>query len=175
MAVVGDGNCFYNTFVKLGGVGTTTDASTLTSIELRARNIVELVLNVHAYRSQYHGLSAILDKYEEYVRQEMVRDGNYVSVWDLLSIPTVLNIRVISVYPKVNGAEDLYYQNLYGKLFIPLPTETDADNEQTKSEASTTLKDVKLLYSKCVRPLVGYSKLKTEWTPNHFVPILGFS
>ena len=93
MAVVGDGNCFYNTFVKLGGVGTTTDASTLTPVELRARNVVELVLNIDAYTAQYGHLSAILDNFEKYVREEMVRDTNYAAVWDLFSIPTVLNIQ----------------------------------------------------------------------------------
>ena len=66
------------------GVGTTTDASTLTPVELRARNIVELVLNVDAYRAQYNNVSAILDEFENYVRFEMVRDTNYVGIWDLL-------------------------------------------------------------------------------------------
>jgi O-acetyl-ADP-ribose deacetylase (regulator of RNase III) len=175
MAVLGDGNCFYNTFVKLGGVGTTTDASTLTPIELRARNVVELVLNVNAYQSQYSALTAILDGFEEYVRKEMVRDTNYAAVWDLLSIPTVLNIHVISVYPKVNGLEDLNYQYLNNTLFIPLPTDTDADNQGKKTETTTIVKEVKLLFSHCHRPMLGFSKNKKDWVPNHFVPLLGFT
>jgi O-acetyl-ADP-ribose deacetylase (regulator of RNase III) len=175
MAIVGDGNCFYNTFVKLGGVGTTTDASTLTPVELRARNIVELVLNVDVYRSQYYDLSTILDNFEKYVREEMVRDTNYVAIWDLLSIPTVLNIQMISIYPKVNGPDDLHCRYLNGKLYIPLQTETDVDNQEKQTETSTIPKEVKLLFSNCNRPSLGLSKNKKDWLPNHFVPLLGFS
>ena len=174
MAVLGDGNCFYNTFVKLGGVGTTTDASTLTPVELRARNIVELVLNVDVYKAQYNDLSAVLDEFETYVRLEMVRDTNYVAVWDLFSIPTVLNIQMISIYPKVNGNEDLYCQTLNNKYYIPLSTDDDGSNQEKKTGTSATLNEVKLLFSHCNRPISGFSKNKKDWTPNHFVSLLNY-
>jgi O-acetyl-ADP-ribose deacetylase (regulator of RNase III) len=172
MAVLGDGNCFYNTFVKLGGVGTTTDASTLTPVELRARNVVELVLNKDDYTSQYDHLTNTLDNFEKYVIQEMVHDTNYAAVWDLLSIPTVLNINLISIYPRVNGLDDLNYTYLNNKLFIPLVGQND--NQEKKTEASAVNKEVKLLFSHCNRPIPGVSKAKSEWTPNHFVPLLNF-
>ncbi len=174
MAVVGDGNCFYNAFVKLGGVGTTTDASTLTPVELRARNIVELVLNIDLYRSQYSHLSAILDDFEEYVRKEMVHDTNYAAVWDFFSIPTVLNIELVSVYPKVNGKDDLLCQYLNNQLYIPLSEENGVDNQKKNTEASTAFKGVKLFFSHCNKPNFGLTKNKKEWTPNHFVPLLNF-
>jgi len=174
MAVLGDGNCFYNTFVKLGGVGTTTDASTLTSVELRARNVVELVLNIDTYTSQYNQLTPCLDNFEKYVREEMVCDTNYAAVWDLLSIPTVLNIQLISVYPKVNGDEDFNYKSLNFKLFIPLSEENSVNNQGKKTETMTVPKEVKLLFSHCNRPIAGFSKTKQVWTPNHFVPLLNY-
>ena len=174
MSVNGDGNCFYNTFVKLGGVGTSTNPSTLTSVELRARNIVELVLNIDVYRSQYGDLQAILDNFEEYVRKEMVRDTNYVAVWDLLSIPTVLNIEVISIYPKVNGPDDLNYQYLNNKLYVPLQTGDAAESQEKKTEKSPAFSRVQLLFSNCNRPSIAITKKSKAWLPNHFVSLLTY-
>ncbi len=163
MAVLGDGNCFYNTFVKLGGAGTTTEASTVTPVELRARNVIELILNVEQYRAAHQLLEPILDEFKKYVTGEMVRDTNYASVWDLLSIPTVLNIKVISVYPKVNGSSDTYYLKLNGTRFEPL------SNDDTTS--LTTPPEVKLLFSHCNKP-INLGGQAQQWTPNHFVPLL---
>ncbi|CAF3363568.1 unnamed protein product [Rotaria sp. Silwood1] len=172
LSIAGDGNCFYNTFVKLGGIGSTTDGSILTSIELRARNVVELVLNIDVYRSQYDSISPILDEFENYVSKEMVRDTNYAAVWDLLSIPTVLNIHLICAYPKVNGLEDLNYQYLNNAQFVPLREDHADNNQEKKSGTSLIVKEIKLLFSHCSRPSVGYSKEKKQWLPNHFVPLL---
>ncbi len=170
MAIVGDGNCFYNTFVKLGGVGTTTEASSITPIELRARNVVELVLNINEYEKKYQSLKVILDDFEDYVKNEMVHDTNYAAIWDFLSIPTVLNINVISVYPKVNGDSDLNYQNLNGRVYTPLINEDIMNNNELKV-TTTPSKDVKILFSHCNKP-VQFGAKKENWTPNHFVPIL---
>ncbi len=166
MAVLGDGNCFYNTFVKLGGAGTTTEATTVTPVELRARNILELILNVNEYRTRHQSLEMILDNFQKYVTEEMVRDTNYAAVWDLLSIPTVLNIKVTSVYPKVNGVTDTNYQKLNGTQFEPLANEDTANNNQI-----TTLPEVKLLFSHCNKPLNLGGNVQ-QWVPNHFVPLL---
>jgi O-acetyl-ADP-ribose deacetylase (regulator of RNase III) len=174
MTVIGDGNCFYNTFVKLGAAGTTTETSTLTPVELRARNIVELILNLETYTAQYSHLAPFLNDFENYVRQDMVRDTNYASVWDCLSIPTVLNIHLISVYPKINGPEDLHYRYLNNALFFPLTEENDVDNQTNQIETSTVHKEVKLLFSHCNRPIPGSSKKEEKWEPNHFVPLLTF-
>jgi O-acetyl-ADP-ribose deacetylase (regulator of RNase III) len=160
MAVLGDGNCFYNTFVKLGGAGTTTEVTTVTPVELRARNIIELTLNIEEYQRKYPSFELILDSFQKYIREEMVHDANYVSVWDLFSIPTVLNIKVISIYPKVNGADDIYYQTINGKEFEPLA------NTQ-----STSLTEVRLLFSHCNKPIHLGTNAK-DWTPNHYVPVL---
>jgi O-acetyl-ADP-ribose deacetylase (regulator of RNase III) len=170
MAILGDGNCLYNTFVKLSGVGVTTEASSLTPIELRARNVVELVLNVKEYETKYASLSGILDNFQGYVIQEMVHDTNYAAVWDLLSISTVLNVNVMSVYPKVNGDSDMNYQNLNGAEFKPLITKDTADKSQSRIETTTTVQDVKILFSHCNKPTqLGIQK---GWIPNHFVPLL---
>lgn len=169
MAVLGDGNCFYNSFVKLGGVGTTTDASTLTPVELRARNIVELVLNKDAYLSQYGHLVTILDDFRKYVQEEMVRDTNYAAVWDFLSIPTVLNIQLVSIYPNVNGKDDILCQYLNNQLYMPLSEENDFN---TNKETPVVYKQIRLLFSHCNRPAVGFSKSPQQWSPNHFVPLL---
>jgi O-acetyl-ADP-ribose deacetylase (regulator of RNase III) len=174
MAILGDGNCFYNAFVKLGGVGTTTDGSTLTPVELRARNVVELVLNVDLYKSQYASLFAILDDFEKYVQQEMVHDTNYAAVWDFFSIPSVLNIHLISIYPNVNGKDDLHCQYLNNQLYIPLSEENAVNNKKDNTKTSAIPKEVKLLFSNCNRPISGFSKNQQGWTPNHFVPLLNF-
>ena len=169
VAIVGDGNCFYNTFVKLGGVGTTTEASSIKPVELRARNVIELVLNRNEYETKYTSLGVILDNFQKYVTNEMVHDTNYTSVWDFLSLPTVLNINVISVYPKVNGDDDMNYQTLNGNAFIPLINKDTTNNNQSK--VATTVKDVKILFSHCNKPVQLGTK-KENWTPNHFVPLL---
>ncbi len=166
MAVLGDGNCFYNTFVKLGGAGTTTEVSTVTPVELRARNIIELILNLKGYKTKYQSLEIILDNFEKYVIDEMVHDTNYAAIWDLLSIPTVLNIKVTSIYPKVNGDTDTNYQKLNGTRFEPIPS---ADG--TNNNSITTLHEVKLLFSHCNKPINLGTNVQ-PWIPNHFVPLL---
>lgn len=158
MAILGDGNCFYNTFVKLASAGTTTEVNTITPQELRARNVIELILNKRSYMRKYHSFEPVLDPFESYVRQEMVHDTNYVCPWDLLSIATVLNIKVLSIYPRVNGSEDLYYTTINDKILEPL------DITQT-----TPLPEVRLLFSHMLKQVRNKEK---AWTPNHFVPIL---
>ena len=93
-----------------------------------------------------------------------------MSVFGIFSgIPTVLNIQVISIYPKVNGPEDLNYQYLNNTLYIPLLTDGDTDNQEKKTETLVTMpKEVKLLFSHCNRPIVGFTKNKKEWTPQSF-------
>jgi O-acetyl-ADP-ribose deacetylase (regulator of RNase III) len=170
MAVLGDGNCFYNTFVKLAGAGTTTEASSVTPVELRARNVIELILNEDEYKRKYPQLTNFLDPFQGYVVTEMVHDTNYAAVWDFFSIATVLNIHVTSVYPKVNGNDDLNYQNFNDQQFSPLINEDRTNNNQTTTE-STNDRQVKLLFSHCNRPLhLGGNN--PPWAPNHFVPLL---
>lgn len=169
MAVVGDGNCFYNTFVKLGGAGTTLEESGISPIELRARNVVELVLNIKEYKTKYQSLAPILDNFENYVAQEMVCDTNYVAPWDILSIPTVLNVEVICVYPRVNGKEDMNYTLLNDKTFKPL--ESAASASTSSSNVLTEERQVRLLFSHWNKPL-NHGNKKEHWTPNHFVPLL---
>ena len=174
MAIVGDGNCFYNAFVELGGFNFIADQSSLTPIELRARNVVELVLNRDLYTSQYERLLPILDPFEDYVSKEMVRDTNYAAVWDLLSIPTVLNINLISVYPRVNGPTDLHYQHINSSLFVPLEEVSDEidDKTETESKSSVECAQVMLLFSHTCRPTIGNCQGTTNWLSNHFVPLL---
>ena len=159
--IVGDGNCFYNTFVTLFTAGTTAETSTLTSVELRTRNVIELTLNRQEYKTKYDYIP-VLDSLENYIQNEMVCDANYVAVWDILSIPSVLNIKVITVYPRVNGGEDLYYQSLDDKSFEPL---TNTINPQKQ------LSEVKLLFSNS-NPWNPSASIGNAWTPNHYVPIL---
>jgi hypothetical protein len=166
MAILGDGNCFYNTFVSLGRVGTTTEATTVTPQELRARNVIELTLNIEEYKKKYSEIEAVLEPFEEYVRKEMVHDANYVTVWDFLSISTLLNIKVTSIYPYVNGKEeDLLYQTINGKEFEPLT------NNQ-----STPPSEVKVLFSHSNKPThLGSNSKDKQWMPNHYVPLLSLN
>ncbi|CAF0721038.1 unnamed protein product [Adineta ricciae] len=165
VSIIGDGNCFYNSFVKLSGTSAAFETSTITPVELRARNIIELVLNRYQYEDQHRSLSEILDPFEPYVTKEMVRDGTYVGVWDFLSIATVLSVNIITVYPNVNGNSDLNYTKLNAHEFKPL---LDASSDQSKS----TFQTVKILFSNCNKPLKSTSSANKGWTPNHFVPLL---
>ncbi|UJR21664.1 hypothetical protein I4U23_024741 [Adineta vaga] len=168
MSIIGDGNCFYNSFVKLGGASATLEGSSLTSVELRARNIVELVLNQHEYQNRHNSLFEVLDPFEQYVTEEMVRDANYVAIWDFLSIPTVLNVNVISIYPKVNGDSDTYYTKVNDHQYQPL----SSVNLTTTDQSNSTIKDVRILFSNCNKPVSYGSNQGKGWTPNHFVPVL---
>ncbi|CAF1253311.1 unnamed protein product [Rotaria sordida] len=170
MAIVGDGNCFYNTFLKLSGAGTTTEASSVTPVELRARNVVELVLRTNEYKIKYKSLEVLLDNFEQYVLKEMVHDTHFATIWDLLSIPTVLNIDVISIYPKVNGDDDMNYKLLNSIRFKPLISQETTNNKQLKLE-TIAVRDVKLLFSNCNK-LTKFAPKKQDWMPNHFVPLL---
>lgn len=165
IAIVGDGNCFYNTFVKLGGAGSTTETSTITPVELRVRNIIELVLHRDDYTSKYSDLEAIRDNFESYVAREMVRDTNYAAIWDIFSLPTVLNINIITIYPYINSKEEIYYRAINDKTFRPLSSQGMA------SSGASNDRDVKLLFSHCNKP-VQLGSNKKDWIPNHFVPIL---
>ncbi|CAF0804712.1 unnamed protein product [Adineta ricciae] len=171
ITIVGNGHCLYDSFVRLVEAGGTA-TSALTPIELRARNVVELILNIRAYQAQYRHLSAVLGKFEEYAIKEMVRDSTFVSAWDLLSLPTVLNISITCAYPSVNGEKDREFTALNNALFIPLVKDNDTSHKS--AEASSELIQIKLLFSHSHRPIVdSSSKNKTKWTPNHFVPLLG--
>ncbi|CAF1142896.1 unnamed protein product [Rotaria sordida] len=170
MTIVGDGNCFYNTFLKLSGAGTTTEASSVTPVELRARNVVELVLRTNEYKIKYKSLEVLLDNFEQYVLKEMVHDTHFATIWDLLSIPTVLNIDVISIYPKVNGDDDMNYKLLNSIRFKPLISQETTNNKQLKLE-TIAVRDVKLLFSNCNK-LTKFAPKKQDWMPNHFVPLL---
>ncbi|CAF1628422.1 unnamed protein product, partial [Didymodactylos carnosus] len=149
--VAGDGNCFYNSFIKL------SPSLNMTPTELRTRNVLELVKNSSIYRKQYENLPVCLDHLEKYVTTEMVIDTVYSSVWDILSITNVLNIRLTIVYPKVNGNSDKIASSL-NKTFSPI------SNGQPKH-------DVVLMFSSCSKECIS-PKLEKAWMPNHFVPLL---
>ncbi|CAF1013041.1 unnamed protein product [Adineta ricciae] len=179
IAVVGDGNCLYNSLVRLVEAGGTTTlaagTSALTPVELRARNIVELILNIRVYQAQYQHLSAVLGKFEQYATKEMVRDSTLVSAWDLLSLPTVLNISITCAYPCVNGEKDLEFIVLNNALFIPLVKDNNTSPKSAEgTEASSESIEIKLLFSHSHRPIINASpNNKKKWVPNHFVPLLG--
>ena len=159
VSIIGDGNCFYNTFVALTGT-TGNPEATLTPIELRARNIIELVLNRQGYQEKYNSFLVLCDSFEKYVVQEMVRDGSYVATWDFFSMPSVLNVHIISIYPRVNGDADAYYNTFNNAHFTPL-------QNQSNSDASVKVKEIRILFSSVNRPVKSKA-----WLPNHFVPLL---
>ncbi|CAF1572230.1 unnamed protein product, partial [Didymodactylos carnosus] len=145
--IAGDGNCFYNSFITL------SPSSNMTAIELRARNVIELVKNSSIYQKHYQDLSSCLDNFENYVTKEMVSDMVYSSLWDILSLTNVLQISLEIVYPRVNGGNDQYAERLNRKFLM-------INNGQSNH-------DIVLLWS-------SYNKLSAvrPWMPNHFVPLL---
>ncbi|UJR27506.1 hypothetical protein I4U23_008790 [Adineta vaga] len=175
LVVVGDGNCFYNSFLRLVEAGSATHSLTLTAVELRARNIVELVLNINGYQAQYAHLSALLENFEDYVTKEMVRDSTHVSAWDLLSIPTVLNISIMCAYPKVNGDKDSYFLHINTAIFIALIDDNDDQEKKIEPLTSSATIEIKLLFSRSGRPGIYSKESQNGWKPNHFVPLLSLT
>ncbi|CAF0737425.1 unnamed protein product [Didymodactylos carnosus] len=144
-----DGNCFYNSFLSI------SSSCDFDVVELRTRNIIELVNNSSLYQRQYANILHLLDPLEQYVTNEMVKNHQDSTVWDLLSITAVLGIQVKSIYPKVNGKND--------ELAKYLNQTFSAINRYEQYQTQITL-----LWSHCSTP----KQLNKPWMPNHFVPLL---
>ena len=148
---------FYNTFVVITRTIGHPQA-TLTPVELRTRNIIELVLNRQAYQEKYNRLLVFCDQLERYVVREMVRDRSYAATRDFFSMATVLNVHIISIYPRVNGNADSYQITFINAIFTSLTSQPNGDT-------TTDVREVRILFSNDKQPV------KTrEWLPNHFVP-----
>ncbi|CAF3498161.1 unnamed protein product, partial [Rotaria sp. Silwood2] len=57
------------------------------------------------------------------------------------------------------------------KRFSPLTSNETINDTQSKVEAPKTVRDVKLLFSHCNKPL-KLGNITQSWMPNHFVPLL---
>ena len=86
--------------------------------ELRVRTCIELVVNKARYLKMHRntGIGLVSPDYSEAMIDCAV-DGRYSLAWTINAASTVLNTRIVSVYPPVNGLLDNSVSILH-KVFI---------------------------------------------------------
>jgi hypothetical protein len=86
--------------------------------------------------------------------------SNYASVWNMISLSNLLNVKVVSVYPSVNGTKDY--------AFVLLNTEFRPPFVDPAKEVIT------IMWTNTSAPQKnGFVKMrKLQWFPNHFVPLV---
>ena len=99
--VPGDGNCFFHALsIAIAG-----DTSLTT--ELRVRTCIEMVTNRNSYVKKHKdsGIKFVSPDYLEAVK-DCSRDGVYSSAWTIDAAATVMERKIRSIYPPVNGLLD---------------------------------------------------------------------
>lgn len=109
----GDGDCLFNSFsaVLVG------DESK--SIELRFRCCIEMIVNKKKILRHrlYHKMELISPDYDDDCLN-CATPGSYSSVFMLIALSNLLNIPVESIYPTVNGSNNIYFRTL-NNIFKP--------------------------------------------------------
>ena len=143
----GDGNCLFHA-ISLAATG-----STSSSTELRVRSCIEMVANKKEQieSKKQTNIHLVSPDYNEAIRACAV-DGSFSSAWTISAAATVLNRKITSVYPPVNGLMDRVVPILH-TTFLPL-NKTPPSNQ------------IAIMWSSSSQPSSG------TWTPDHFVPLL---
>ena len=141
-------------YVKLLYLFVSGDESLAT--ELRVRTMIELAAWVDVYLQQYHD-----DKFEEYCGvsyDEAVKDcstdGGYASVWTICALASVIARPIVSVYPLINGVDDVLPIVLNKTMRPRRPVTELHDN-------------VYIMWTRAEEP----TDRGVMWTSNHFVPL----
>ncbi len=100
-AVPADGNCLFHT------LSTAFAGDTSLSTELRVRTCIEMAINEDLYvkKHQKSGIKLASPDYPIAVR-ECAKDHKFSSVWTIDAAASVLQTKMVSVYPPVNGMLD---------------------------------------------------------------------
>ncbi|CAF1099533.1 unnamed protein product [Didymodactylos carnosus] len=155
---VGDGNCLYNSIELL-------HTKSISVLELRLRNIIELTVNSTIYKQQYPHYETLFEKLEDYVMKEMVKNFYDSSPWDLVSLPSVVKCDIRLIYPNIGDTTAVdFISNLPLHFSHHLNTIFKPKQNVLSNGQITLLWSHKLLPKK--------QKTGTEWRPNHFVPVV---
>ena len=146
-AVPANGNCLFNALsVAIAG-------NISLATELRVRTCIEMVENRNDYPKKHKqsGIDLVSPDYKE-AMYECAVNCKFSSAWTLSAASVMLNTRIVSVFPPVNGLMD---------KTISILNTTFA----TKKEGSHRAPIV-IMWSSVTPPSSG------TWTPDHFVPLL---
>ena len=89
--------------------------------------------------------------------------GSFSSVWMIVSRSNLLNIPIESVYPAVNGSQNLYFRTLNTKFKPPF---SDPEKGHLTIMWTSTTPPTRPSWTSR-RP-----RKTQEWCPNHFVPLV---
>ena len=148
----GNGDCFFN------AISIILCGNESMSAELRYKCCLEMVSNDEKIQ-QYKDRAALLcvsPDYDEAVLK-CARLGGYSSAWTIIAMSNVTKRKIESLYPLVNGTQDLATRTL-NCTFLPSSGTLD----------ETTMK----IFWTNTSPFNPDSKKKRTWTPNHFVPFI---
>jgi len=91
---------------------------------------------------------------------DCTKRGNWSSVWRIIALSNMLNIRIDTVYPSVNGTKHYAFKYMNTTSRPPF---TDSDKGTITLTWTNTIESDRENVTNRGRP-------KKEWTPNHFVP-----
>ena len=106
-----------------------------------------------------HPVAADFMKMADYDKSviDCAKNGNYSSIWTMLFLSTVVSRRIFSVYPAVNGTDDVPFKILNVTL-------------EPRIHKVHALEAAKIMWTRVNPPVLSGSLQK--WSPNHFVPIV---
>lgn len=113
-----------------------------------------MVVNRETYAKMHKhtGVALVSPDYSKAMK-DCAMDWAYSSAWTISTAATVLNTKIVSIYPPVNGLLDNTISILY-RTFVPA--------REDKSR-----RPIYIRWTSASRPTP--SKI---WSPNHFVPLL---
>jgi len=147
-STTGDGNCFFHA-ISLALYGTEQY-----STEMRLRTCVQMCLHPQVFknRSDANDILILSPSFEESA-VDCSRPTAYSSIWIMLAATDALGISITSIYPPLNGHQDLPFKVL-NTVF----------NASTIRQPSTNI-NIMWTHTEITSNPCG------TWTPNHFVPI----
>ena len=104
ISTTGDGNCLFNaaSFLLCGNESLAT--------ELCLRTLIEMTNNKEFYLRMCRDFASFAD-YDEAIL-DCAKDGGYSCIWTICALSSVLGRPIVSVYPCVNGSDDIAYVSL---------------------------------------------------------------
>jgi len=120
-----DGNCLYNS------CSIAIQGNEFLAEELRLRTTIELLINHKWYTQAYSGDNFVLVAEEnlDKVVRNMWKNGVFSNVWAMVSLASVINCPIRSVYPAVNRCEQDCVKFILDKVFYPRETSCSVCNQ----------------------------------------------
>ena len=154
----GDGDCLFNS------VSTLLTGDERKSVELRFRCCAELIVNKKRFlRHRLYSSMAVFSPDYDQDCLNCATPGSFSSVWMIVSLSNLLNIPIESVYPAVNGSQNLYFRTLNTTFKPPF---SDPEKGHLTIMWTSTIPPTRPSWTSR-RP-----RKTQEWCPNHFVPLV---